>query len=125
MSQPSQPFSPFYQPAEPVRTIDTDPYGFLAWLNGVRAMYGLSSLAYDPNLAAWASANNYYQALAGVSSHHVNPNCYQVAFYGPWNAIDAGIGWLNSPSHASVLLSPTIAAIGIAGNGNSWTANAR
>jgi hypothetical protein len=108
--------------------IRSDPWGFLNWLNNVRIRAGLALVRYDANLSAWAALNNPPQLAAGASGHHVNPNAWQVAFFGPTNAVDAGNGFLASPGHASVLLDPAITTVGIAASADSrgwaWTVNA-
>src|SRR5262249_37522482 len=54
----------------------SDPYGFAAILNRIRASAGLQPLAYDPELTSWASRNNAVQCRRGIG-HHVNPSCVQ------------------------------------------------
>src|SRR5208337_5029921 len=52
---------PASQPAQaaPAATYyDGDPYGFLSWLNSIRASYGLGPVGYDQNLSNWAAMNN-------------------------------------------------------------------
>ncbi len=103
----------------------SDPYGFAAILNRLRATVGLHPVAYDPDLSSWASQNNVVQCRRGIG-HHVNPcgvqNC-------GWNYADASAvaqGWMNSPGHRQNLLSPSITRFGIAfGPGPYWTLNAR
>jgi uncharacterized protein YkwD len=103
----------------------SDPYGFAAILNQLRARAGLHPVAYDPELSSWASRNNAVQCRRGIG-HHVNPcgvqNC-------GWNYADApsvAEGWMNSPGHRQNLLSPVITRFGIAfGPGPYWTLNAR
>ncbi len=47
------------QPAQPVYAQPAyqsgDPYGFTAWLNGVRAQNGRGPVGHDPGLSAWAA----------------------------------------------------------------------
>jgi hypothetical protein len=103
----------------------SDPYGFTAILNRLRASAGLHAVAYDPNLSSWASQNNAVQCRRGIG-HHVNPcgvqNC-------GWNYSDASSvaqGWMQSPGHRQNMLSPSITHFGIAfGPGPYWTLNAR
>jgi uncharacterized protein YkwD len=103
----------------------TDPYGFTALLNRIRASAGLHPVVHDVELASWAGRNNAIQCLRGIG-HHVNPcgmqNC-------GWNYSDASAvteGWMHSPGHRQNLLSPSISRIGIAmGPGPYWTFNAR
>ena len=103
----------------------SDPYGFTAILNRLRASAGLHPVAYDPELSSWASQNNAVQCRRGIG-HHVNPcgvqNC-------GWNYADASSvaqGWMHSPGHRQNMLSPSITHFGIAfGPGPYWTLNAR
>jgi uncharacterized protein YkwD len=99
-----------------------DPYGFTAWLNSVRAQYGLQAVGYDPNLTNWASVNNQHQASRGIGHFVMGPARRQNCAMGHYTAI--GSMWLASPAHAAALLDPTITYIGIAGYGAYWTFNA-
>ena len=49
----------------------TDPYGFAAILNAHRAAAGLSPVAYDHDLSAWAAQNNAEQSSRGLGHHGV------------------------------------------------------
>jgi uncharacterized protein YkwD len=100
-----------------------DPYGFMAWLNGVRASHGLPAVGYDPDLATWANANNAQQQSRGMGHHVMGPARRQNSAMGGYNSI--GAMWMSSPAHQAALLDPTIRAIGIAGLGAYWTFNAR
>lgn len=99
-----------------------DYYGFTAWLNGVRAQYGLGAVGHDPNLDAWAAQNNNHQNAYGMG-HHV---------MGPARRQNSGMGasttvwqmWMASPAHRAALLDPSISWIGIAASGAYWTFNA-
>ena len=99
-----------------------DPYGFTAWLNGVRAQYGRGPVGFDPNLSNWAAANNGQQQARGMG-HHV---------MGSARRQNSGVGaagtvwqmWMASPAHQAALLDPTITLIGIAASGSYWTFNA-
>jgi hypothetical protein len=106
------------QPAAPAG----DPYGFTAWLNGVRASYGLGAVGYDPNLAAWANANNAQQQARGIGHFVMGPARRQNSAMGHYASI--GAMWMASPAHQAALLDPTIRWIGIAGMGAYWTFNA-
>lgn len=99
-----------------------DPYGFTAWLNGVRAQYGLSAVSYDSNLSAWANMNNAQQNSYGLGHHVMGPARRQNSAMGSAGSI--GSQWLASPAHAAALLDPSIRVIGIAGMGAYWTFNA-
>jgi len=108
--------------AEPVYVPAGDPYGFTAWLNGVRAQYGLGAVGVDPNLSNWAAMNNGQQNAIGMG-HHV---------MGPARRQNSGMGasgtvwqmWMASPAHQAALLDPSISMIGIAAGGAYWTFNA-
>ena len=99
-----------------------DPYGFTAWLNGVRAQSGLGPVGVDPNLSNWAAMNNGQQNAMGMG-HHV---------MGPARRQNSGMGaagtvwqmWMASPAHQAALLDPSISMIGIAAGGAYWTFNA-
>ena len=98
-----------------------DAWGFTAWLNGVRAQYGLPAVGYDGNLEAWASQNNAHQAARGLGHYVMGPARRQNS------AMSGGLPsamWMASPGHRSALLDPTIRNIGLAFNGNYWTFNA-
>ncbi|WP_337174948.1 CAP domain-containing protein [Paludisphaera sp.] len=99
-----------------------DPYGFTAWLNGIRASYGLGAVGYDPNLASWAAMNNDQQAARGLGHHVMGPARRQNSAMGGFPGIEAM--WMASPAHRAALLDPTITLIGIAGAGAWWTFNA-
>jgi uncharacterized protein YkwD len=103
----------------------SDPYGFAAILNRIRASAGLHPLAYDPELSSWASRNNAVQCRRGIG-HHVNPSCVQNC---GWNYSDVNSvaqGWMDSPGHRQNLLSPSVSRFGLAfGPGQYWTFNAR
>lgn len=102
-----------------------DPYGFLPLLNGYRASAGLPPVAFDADLAAWASRNNAAQCRRGLG-HHVNPNCYQNCAGDFAGAAHVMQGWVASPGHRANLLEPSIRRVGIAyGPGPYWTLNAR
>ena len=99
-----------------------DPYGFINWLNGVRAQAGLPAVGYDPNLASWASANNAQQAARGMGHFVMGPARRQNCAMGSFGSI--GSMWLASPAHRAALLDPSIRWIGLAGYGAYWTFNA-
>jgi len=99
-----------------------DAYGFTAWLNGVRASYGLGAVGYDPNLESWAAMNNGQQAARGLGHHVMGPARRQNSAMGAFPGIESM--WMASPGHRAALLDPTITWIGIAGAGAWWTFNA-
>jgi uncharacterized protein YkwD len=98
-----------------------DPYGFVAWLNQLRAQYGRGPVSYDPNLSAWAESNNGQQLARGMGHHQMGTARRQNAGWGSaaavWNK------WVASPGHASALLDPSTTMVGIANNGPFWTFN--
>lgn len=100
-----------------------DPYGFSALINNYRASAGLPPLAYDPNLAAWASQNNAAQCSRGLG-HHIMANFFQNCGYNQASVLDIAISWMNSPGHAQNMLAPSATRFGIAyGPGPYWTMN--
>ena len=109
------------QPAQ-VQYSGGDSYGFTAWLNGVRAQYGLRPVGYDANLESWAAANSAQQAARGLGHFVMGPARRQNAAMG--NSASIGNQWMASPAHRAAMLDPTITRIGLAGNGSYWTMNA-
>ncbi len=99
-----------------------DPYGFINWLNNVRASYGLGLVGYDPNLSVWAAMNNDYQTSYGIGHFIMGPARRQNAAMGTYPGIESM--WMSSPAHRAALLDPSIRWIGIAGLGVYWTFNA-
>jgi len=99
-----------------------DPYGFTAWLNGIRASYGLGPVSHDPNLSNWAAMNNDQQAARGLGHFVMGPARFQNSGMGGFPGVEAM--WMASPAHRAALLDPTISFIGIAGAGAWWTFNA-
>jgi hypothetical protein len=114
--------TPAAQPAqEAPATVSSDPYGFLSWLNSVRASYGLGAVGYDANLSNWASMNNSQQMAYGLGHFVMGPARRQNSAMG---AEFPGSMWMASPAHRAALLDPTISWIGIAAAGAYWTFNA-
>ena len=118
-AQPTQATAPA---AAPAAASSGDAYGFTAWLNGVRASYGLGAVGYDPNLESWAAQNNSQQAARGLGHYVMGPARRQNSAMGGFPGVEAM--WLASPAHRAALLDPTISFIGIAGAGAWWTFNA-
>jgi hypothetical protein len=81
-----------------------DPYGFTNWLNSTRASYGLAPVGYDPNLEAWAAANNGQQNALGMGHHVMGPARRQNSAMGNYATI--GAMWMASPAHRAALLDP-------------------
>jgi hypothetical protein len=99
-----------------------DPYGFTAWLNGVRARSGLGAVGHDPNLSGWAGVNNGQQQARGMGHHVMGPARRQNSGMGDFSSVTQM--WMASPAHQAALLDPSITWIGIAGMGAYWTFNA-
>jgi uncharacterized protein YkwD len=99
-----------------------DPYGFTAWLNGVRARSGLAPVGHDANLSSWAAVNNGQQNARGLGHHVMGYARRQNAGMGA--AATVWSMWMASPAHQAALLDPTITRIGIAASGSYWTFNA-
>jgi Cysteine-rich secretory protein family len=99
-----------------------DPYGFTAWLNGVRARSGLGAVGYDPNLSGWAGVNNGQQQARGMGHHVMGPARRQNSGMGDFSTVTQM--WMASPAHQAALLDPSITWVGIAGLGAYWTFNA-
>jgi uncharacterized protein YkwD len=110
------------QPAATTYAAESGAAGFLNWLNGVRAQYGLSAVGYDANLENWAAQNSAAQASRGLGHFVMGPARRQNSAMG--NLATIGAQWLASPAHRAALLDPTIRAIGLAGYGAYWTFNA-
>jgi hypothetical protein len=109
------------QPVQPTPEAGSgDPYGFMAWLNGTRAAYGLGPVGYDPNLANWAALNNNQQLAYGLGHFVMGPARRQNSAMGGF----PGAMWMADPAHAAALLDPTITWFGIAAAGAYWTFNA-
>jgi uncharacterized protein YkwD len=122
---PAPTYAPVYQPVYrvPAATAYADVNGFVAWLNGQRAQYGLPAVGYDQNLSNWAAANNTQQNARGIGHYVMGPARRQNAAMAPFVSI--GQLWMNSPGHRAAMLDPTIRWIGLAGSGMYWTMNAR
>ncbi|MDG3005312.1 CAP domain-containing protein [Paludisphaera mucosa] len=121
MAAPAQPAQVQQYAAAPAAA-SGDPYGFVAWLNGVRASYGLGAVGYDANLSNWAAMNNSQQAARGLGHHVMGPARRQNSAMGGFPGIENM--WMASPAHRAALLDPTITFVGIAGAGAWWTFNA-
>lgn len=105
--------------AEPATTSPTmgDPYGFTAWLNGLRASAGLAPVAWDETLAACAASNS-----AAGFGHLIRCGRRQNSGWGADMGTICSM-WLASPAHAAALLDPSITRIGVACVGMTWTFN--
>jgi uncharacterized protein YkwD len=101
----------------------SDPYGFLNWLNGVRAQYGLAPVGYDPGLAGEAAVNSQQQAAMGLGHFTMGSARRQNSAMGSLSTI--GSQWLASPAHRAALLDPSVRWMGLAGAGAYWTLNLR
>jgi uncharacterized protein YkwD len=100
-----------------MRPVAGDQWGFTAYLNSVRARAGLQAVAWDANLAAWATQNS----MVGFG-HSVRAGRRQNSGIGSlWTVVPM---WLASPPHAAVMFDPTITRIGLGVVGSTWTMNA-
>jgi hypothetical protein len=99
-----------------------DSYGFVSWLNGVRAQHGLPAVGYDPNLSAWAQSNNAQQNSRGMGHYVMGPARRQNSAMGSYSSVPGM--WMASGAHRAALLDPSIRNVGIAGSGAYWTFNA-
>ena len=88
-----------------------DPTGFTDQLNAVRVQRGLPPVAYNPGYVSVAAQNNAWQAVRGLG-HHVLGGLAQCAGVGPADCQSILSLWLSSPSHAAILLSPSLASVG-------------
>ena len=95
-----------------------DPYGFTAWLNGVRAQNGRGPVGHDPGLSGQAAVNNSY----GFGHHYMGSARRQNSGMGAASTVWQM--WMASKDHRDALLDPTISFIGIAASGAYWTFNA-
>lgn len=120
-----QPQGQYVQPAayapQAAPATGCDAAGFLGWLNGVRAAYGLCAVGYDANLEYWAAQNNAAQLAHGLGHWVMGTARRQNA---AWNTGFPGPAWMASPGHQSALLDPTIRWIGIAFTGAYCTFSA-
>ncbi len=96
-----------------------DAFGFVGWLNGVRAVRGLSGVAWSNEMAYWAWVNSSY----GFGHFAMGTARRQNAGVGPlWTICNA---WLAHGPHAAALLDPTLTEVGIAAVGSVWTFSGR
>jgi uncharacterized protein YkwD len=102
----------------PAAVFTADPYGFCAWLNGVRAARGLAPVAYDLGLTNDCQANNAHQHRRGLGHFGRRGRRQNV---GQGSQAQVCSMWMSSPAHASALLDPSIRRVGIACSGAYWT----
>ncbi len=110
------------QQAAQVQYTYGDPYGFTAWLNGVRAQNGRGPVGYDPGLSGQAEVNNGQQHARGMGHHYMGSARRQNSGMGAAQTVWSM--WMASPAHQAALLDPSITMIGIAASGSYWTFNA-
>lgn len=108
--------------AAPIQYSYGDPYGFTAWLNGVRAQNGRGPVGYDAGLSGQAEVNNGQQHARGMGHHYMGSARRQNSGMGAAQTVWSM--WMASPAHQAALLDPTITMIGIAASGSYWTFNA-
>lgn len=99
-------------------TTSGDPYGFLNWINAVRAQYRLGAVGWSDALAYDASVNSSRGFAHTYMGHARRQNVGWGAAGTVWSM------WLGHGPHASALLDPSITAIGIAYTNGIWTYNA-
>lgn len=115
-------------PSSPQTNHDkNNPYGFTAFLNGTRRMYGLRPLTYDARLAEWAALNNLAQRSQSKAGHFVMGPARRQNAAVITGDISAYVGrvWMDSPEHRAALLDPGLARFGLAWDGLYWTWDAR
>lgn len=96
-----------------------DAYGFTAWINGVRARYGLRALAWSADAAAHAAINS----ARGFGHSYMGGTRRQNVGVGSLHVVETM--WLSSPGHAAAILDPSVSEVGIANVNGVWTMNAR
>ena len=97
-----------------------DAYGFLSWINSVRARVRLPLLRWSDEMAYDASLNSQYGRLAHI---YMGRARRQNAGIGALGTVEAM--WLQSPGHWSAIADPTITEVGLAYVNGVWTMNAR
>ncbi len=108
-----------------VRAIDKpiqsggDHYGFVAWINGVRATRGLGAVAWSNEMAYWALENSKvgFGHLVLGTARRQNAGSGSL-----WTICNA---WLAHGPHAAALLDPSILEVGLGVVGQTWTFSAR
>lgn len=123
-------FVAFQAPPPPSPQTNHDinnPYGFTAWLNDTRRMYGLRPLVYDQRLADWAALNNMAQRTQSEAGHFVMGPARRQNAAIITGDISSYIGreWMDSPEHCAALLDPGLTRFGLARDGIYWTWDAR
>lgn len=96
-----------------------DAYGFTAWINGVRARYGLRALAWSADAAAHAAINS----ARGFGHSYLGGTRRQNVGVGQLQTVEAM--WLQSSAHLSAIVDPSVTEVGIAYVNGVWTMNAR
>lgn len=100
-------------------TAEGDAYGFTAWINSVRARYGLRALAWSADAAAHAAINS----ARGFGHSYLGGTRRQNVGVGQLQTVEAM--WLQSPGHLSAIVDPSVTEVGIAYVNGVWTMNAR
>lgn len=106
------PFSPY-----------SDPNGFVASLNAVRAGMGRGPVALDAGLSGWCAANNAQQQRRGMGHWVRGYGRYQDSAMG--HPSTYGNMWLASDDHNPALTDPSITTVGIAWDGQYGTLESR
>lgn len=96
-----------------------DAYGFTAWINGVRARYGLRALVWSADAAAHAAINS----ARGFGHSYMGGTRRQNVGMGSLGQVEQG--WLTSPGHFEAIVDPYVSEVGLAYVNGVWTMNAR
>lgn len=104
-----------YTTTEPAQ----DQFGFLNWINSVRAHARLPMLRWSDDLAAHAAINS----SRGFGHSYMGGTRRQNVGMGALGTVEAM--WLQSPGHWSAISDPTITEVGLAYVNGVWTMNAR
>ena len=100
-------------------TAEGDAYGFVSWINGVRARYGLRALAWSADAAAHAAINS----ARGFGHTYMGGTRRQNVGMGSLGQVEQG--WLASPGHFEAIVDPSVTEVGLAYVNGVWTMNAR
>lgn len=104
-----------YRTTEPAQ----DQFGFLNWINSVRARVRLPMLRWSDDLAAHAAINS----SRGFGHSYMGGTRRQNVGVGALGTVETM--WLQSPGHWSAISDPTITEVGLAYVNGVWTMNAR
>jgi hypothetical protein len=120
---PGRGVAPLTSPPVPSKATpqsSVDPYGFVCWINGVRARSGLHPVAWDESLVPAAAANS----AAGFGHWPgTNSGFQNVGAGGSLATIEAA--WMASPAHAAAILAPGMTRVALACVNGVFTMNGR